>query len=121
VADRVITFVLDLLVLAKWPASGLWITSRNKRIYLGRRLRDDYTDWTCCGDMYNDCLCAAASKSLAHSFMYLILTFGVFLWVVYGALKGDAPLIAANAVTVALAGGILVLKIRHSRKPPPST
>jgi len=51
--------------------------------------------------------------------MFLILTFGISLWLVYGVLKGDAPLIAANAVTLALAGGILVLKIKHLRTPTP--
>jgi MtN3 and saliva related transmembrane protein len=32
---------------------------------------------------------------------------------VYGLLKRDLPLIAANAVTLALAGTVLVLKLRH--------
>ena len=45
--------------------------------------------------------------------MFLVLVTGVFLWLVYGMLKHDGPLVAANAVTFVLAGGILILKLRH--------
>lgn len=45
--------------------------------------------------------------------MYVIFTAGVVLWLVYGLLTGDLPLIAANAVTLVLAGAILILKLRH--------
>jgi MtN3 and saliva related transmembrane protein len=45
--------------------------------------------------------------------MYVIFTAGVALWLVYGLLTGDLPLIAANAVTLILAGAILILKLRH--------
>lgn len=45
--------------------------------------------------------------------MYVIFTAGVALWLVYGLLTGDVPLIAANAVTLILAGAILILKLRH--------
>ena len=45
--------------------------------------------------------------------MFVVMTIGVVLWLIYGALKGDAPLIAANAVTLALALGILILKLIH--------
>ncbi|MGE0809724.1 MAG: SemiSWEET transporter [Immundisolibacter sp.] len=45
--------------------------------------------------------------------MYVIFTAGVALWLVYGLLTGDLPLIAANAVTLVLAGAILILKLRH--------
>lgn len=38
---------------------------------------------------------------------------GVFLWVVYGFLVGDLPVIAANVVTFLLAATILFLKLRH--------
>ncbi len=43
--------------------------------------------------------------------MYSIFTFGVAMWLVYGLLKQDWPIIIANAVTFALAFTILVLKI----------
>jgi len=45
--------------------------------------------------------------------MYVIFTAGVALWLVYGLLTRDLPLIAANAVTLILAGAILILKLRH--------
>ncbi len=32
---------------------------------------------------------------------------GLAAWLIYGLLSGDAPLVAANAVTMVLAGGIL--------------
>ena len=45
--------------------------------------------------------------------MYLVLTTGILLWLIYGALLGDLPLILANGVTLVLAVAVLVLKVRH--------
>ncbi len=45
--------------------------------------------------------------------MYVIFTAGVACWLVYGLLIESWPVIIANAITVVLAGMILVLKIRH--------
>jgi MtN3 and saliva related transmembrane protein len=45
--------------------------------------------------------------------MFSILVAGIIAWLVYGAVIGDFPLIAANAVTLLLAGTILVFKIRN--------
>jgi MtN3 and saliva related transmembrane protein len=45
--------------------------------------------------------------------MFLLMSVGVFLWLVYGLLLQDIPLIAANLVTLVLAGSILYLKIRY--------
>ncbi|MEB3273101.1 MAG: SemiSWEET transporter [Prochlorothrix sp.] len=45
--------------------------------------------------------------------MFLIFCLGVFLWLVYGLLTGDIPVIAANAVTLGLAGTILAFKLRY--------
>lgn len=45
--------------------------------------------------------------------MYLILSTGLFLWLAYGLLKEDLPLILANAVSFGLAVAILLLKIKH--------
>ena len=44
--------------------------------------------------------------------MYLLFTSGIALWGVYGLLKGDGPLIAANAITLVSAGLILQCKLR---------
>jgi MtN3 and saliva related transmembrane protein len=45
--------------------------------------------------------------------MFSTLVAGITAWLVYGAIIGDIPLILANAVTLGLAGTILVLKIRN--------
>ena len=45
--------------------------------------------------------------------MFLALVTGIVLWLTYGALIQDIPLIAANGVTLLLAGGILLLKLKH--------
>lgn len=45
--------------------------------------------------------------------MYGIFVAGVLLWLIYGLLMHDLPLIIANAVTLLLAGAILYLKLRH--------
>ena len=44
--------------------------------------------------------------------MFLMLVSGIVLWLVYGILIGDVPLIVANSITLALAGAILIAKIR---------
>src|SRR6478609_3478521 len=44
--------------------------------------------------------------------MYSVFTVGVALWLLYGWLLGAWPVIIANAVTLALACGILVMKLR---------
>jgi MtN3 and saliva related transmembrane protein len=47
--------------------------------------------------------------------MYSAFACGVALWLVYGLLLGAWPIIAANAVTLALALTILVMKLRFGR------
>jgi MtN3 and saliva related transmembrane protein len=47
---------------------------------------------------------------------YLIITLGLALWLVYGWLKGDLPLIVANSVMVCLTGAIAVMKIRFEKR-----
>ncbi len=46
---------------------------------------------------------------------YLIITVGLALWLAYGLLRSDLPLIVANSVMVVLTGAITVMKIRFSR------
>jgi len=48
--------------------------------------------------------------------MFLLFSLGVFLWLVYGIGIGSFPIIAANAVTLALALAILALKIHYERR-----
>ena len=45
--------------------------------------------------------------------MYSVFTAGVALWLVYGLLAGAWPIVAANAITLALASVILAMKIRY--------
>ena len=44
--------------------------------------------------------------------MYAIFTLGVALWLIYGLLNHDWPVIIANAITVFLAGVVLLLKLK---------
>jgi MtN3 and saliva related transmembrane protein len=48
--------------------------------------------------------------------MYSIFTAGVAMWLVYGLLKQDWPIIIANTITVALSAMMLVLKIMGTLK-----
>ncbi|MBN2140701.1 MAG: SemiSWEET transporter [Desulfovibrionaceae bacterium] len=45
--------------------------------------------------------------------MYLILTSGILLWIVYGLLIDSISVILANIVTFVLTVAILVMKIRY--------
>ena len=45
--------------------------------------------------------------------MYIIFTTGVAFWLAYGIAIDSLPMILANAATLALAGTILVLKLRY--------
>lgn len=49
---------------------------------------------------------------------YAIITFGLALWLLYGWLKGDLPLVVANAVMVVLTGSITLMKLRFGEKAP---
>ncbi len=45
--------------------------------------------------------------------MYTTFTVGVACWLVYGLLLGAWPIVLANVITLALAGGILGMKLRY--------
>ena len=47
--------------------------------------------------------------------MFSVMTLGVLLWLVYGVLIGDRPLIIANALSFLLSLSILVLRLRGGR------
>jgi MtN3 and saliva related transmembrane protein len=49
--------------------------------------------------------------------MYALFTVGVGLWLVYGILKRDYVITAANAITVILSLAILIIKIRRDVLP----
>lgn len=46
--------------------------------------------------------------------MFIIFCSGVFLWLIYGVLINNLPIIFANIVTFVLAGYILIKKIKNS-------
>jgi MtN3 and saliva related transmembrane protein len=45
--------------------------------------------------------------------MFALLVTGNSLWLLYGALIGDLPLVVANLITLGLVTAILVLKLRY--------
>ena len=45
--------------------------------------------------------------------MYIILSIGISLWLIYGLLTIDLPIILANSITLILTVIVLILKIRH--------
>jgi MtN3 and saliva related transmembrane protein len=47
--------------------------------------------------------------------MFLVFSFGVFLWLLYGIFIRSVPVILANSFTLALSVAILVLKVRYDR------
>jgi MtN3 and saliva related transmembrane protein len=45
--------------------------------------------------------------------MFVLLVTGNALWLLYGALIGDLPLVVANLITLGLVAAILALKLRY--------
>ncbi|MCB1734514.1 MAG: SemiSWEET transporter [Gammaproteobacteria bacterium] len=45
--------------------------------------------------------------------MYGAFSAGVFLWLIYGVMLREWPIIIANGITFLLAMSVLVLKLRH--------
>ncbi len=48
--------------------------------------------------------------------MLLVLISGLALWVVYGFMRNDAPLIYTNIFSVAINGALVFYRIKYSRK-----
>jgi len=45
--------------------------------------------------------------------MYVLFTFGVLMWLIYGIFNTDWPIIIANAITLMLAIVILFYKVKY--------
>jgi MtN3 and saliva related transmembrane protein len=45
--------------------------------------------------------------------MYIIMSSGIFLWMIYGFLIMDYPIILANSMTFVFSFSLLLLKIRY--------
>lgn len=48
--------------------------------------------------------------------MYILLNTGVCLWLTYGILKNDFPIILSNIVTLFFSMTILIFKLKEKRK-----
>lgn len=48
--------------------------------------------------------------------MFIVLIFGVFLWVIYGITQKDIPIIATNGVSLGLNSLMLYLMLRYRKK-----
>ncbi|HEY3918442.1 MAG TPA: SemiSWEET transporter [Stellaceae bacterium] len=46
------------------------------------------------------------------SSMFVLMTTGVVLWLIYGLIERDLPIVAANTASLALTAMILYLKLR---------
>ncbi|BAQ61902.1 hypothetical protein GM3708_2308 [Geminocystis sp. NIES-3708] len=53
-----------------------------------------------------------SAKDLSLS-MFLSFCIGVFLWLIYGILQTDIPIIISNLITLILAGTILFFKLTY--------
>ncbi|WP_432720641.1 SemiSWEET transporter [Jeongeupia wiesaeckerbachi] len=51
--------------------------------------------------------------------MYSLFVFGVALWLLYGVVINSWPLMIPNAITLVLAGSVLVMKLRYTARKKP--
>ena len=58
------------------------------------------------------------SASDISLYMFLLFSFGVALWLIYGFEAHALPVILANAVTLVLSLAILALKLHYDRRRP---
>ncbi len=52
------------------------------------------------------------TKDLSLS-MYVVLTTGIALWLVYGVIRQDLPIMVANGITLLFTATILIMKLRY--------
>ena len=57
--------------------------------------------------------CRSRSTQDISAGMFVLLTTGNAMWLLYGALINDLPLVVANLITLALVATILGLKLRY--------
>lgn len=57
----------------------------------------------------------SSTKSLS-ALTYAMLFIGMALWVVYGIIRNDLPIILANSIAGALCGIILIMKLLPNKK-----
>jgi MtN3 and saliva related transmembrane protein len=49
-------------------------------------------------------------------FMYLLFSIGTLLWLLFGLLSNNIPIVVANAITLVFAVIILIYKIKYGKK-----
>jgi MtN3 and saliva related transmembrane protein len=49
--------------------------------------------------------------------MFLLYVVGIGLWLVYGIIKTDSPIIITNSISLTFHAAMLVLKLRYKDKP----
>ncbi len=49
-------------------------------------------------------------------FMYLLFSMGTLLWLLFGLLSNNIPIVVANAITLVFAVIILIYKIKYGKK-----
>jgi MtN3 and saliva related transmembrane protein len=47
--------------------------------------------------------------------MYVVLTTGIFLWLIYGIFLGRFPIILANGVSLIMCLSVIIMKIAYRR------
>ena len=47
---------------------------------------------------------------------FIAFSVGVALWIAYGVLKGEPPIVIWNVITLVLAIAIVAMKVRYSRR-----
>jgi MtN3 and saliva related transmembrane protein len=52
--------------------------------------------------------------------MYLVFITGLILWLIYGFIIGNIPIICANIITISLTATIIFLKLKYGRQTPQS-
>lgn len=52
--------------------------------------------------------------------MYTVFTLGVAVWLAYGIVLGEAPMMLANGLTLVLACAVLIMRLRYGRHLPQS-
>ena len=61
-------------------------------------------------------ICREGDTQAISTRMFVLRVVGLFLWLGYGFALGSLPLIIFNILSLLLAGTILVLKLRSSRR-----
>lgn len=49
--------------------------------------------------------------------MYAVFTLGVAVWLAYGIVLGEVPMMVANGLTLVLACAVLVMRLRYGKHP----